>query len=96
MIFFVTRPATQTSSALAASKRPHHFNKGSLPGGMLQTNSEVAIDMNKRSQGLGFARIAKLVTSKNVNILKKEEAQSNGKEVNITAVNAKENNAKQE
>ena len=52
--------------------------------------------MNKRSQGLGFARIAKLVTSKNVNILKKEEAQYNGKEVNIAAVNAKENNAKQE
>ena len=32
---------------------------------------------------MGFARIAKLVTSKNVNILKKEEAQSNGKEVTV-------------
>ena len=50
---------------------------------MLQSGSDVSIDMNRRSQGMGFARIAKLVTSKNVNILKKEEAQSNGKEVTV-------------
>ena len=52
---------------------------------MLQSSSDVAIDMSRKSQGIGFARIAKLVTSKNVNILKKDEDQSrgNGKEVTV-------------
>lgn len=40
-----------------------------------------------RSQGLGFARIAKLVTNKNVNILKKEVptpiSEAAEKEVNM-------------
>merc|ERR1719474_1239685 len=47
---------------------------------MLQPSNgtDISIDMSRRNQGLGFARIAKLVTSKNVNILKKEEIQSNG------------------
>ena len=54
---------------------------------MLQSSgSDVAIDMSRRSQGIGFARIAKLVTSKNVNILKKEEdhqSLGNGREVTV-------------
>ena len=51
-----------------------------IQGGMLQRSNgtDISIDMSRRNQGLGFARIAKLVTSKNVNILKKEESQSNG------------------
>ena len=53
---------------------------------MLQSGSDVSIDMNRRSQGIGFARIAKLVTSKNVNILKKEEAQSNGNGKEVTVI----------
>ena len=43
---------------------------------------------------MGFARIAKLVTSKNVNILKKEEPATNGKEV--TPISVKEVESKQE
>ena len=59
-----------------------------ITGGLLQTNNDIAIDMTKgRSQGLGFARIAKLVTNKNVNILKKEaptlSAETAEKEVNM-------------
>ena len=56
---------------------------------MLQSSSDVAIDMSRRSQGLGFARIAKLVTSKNVNILKKDEdhGRGNGKEVTVVLPN---------
>ena len=52
-------------------------------GGILQTNSEVTIDMSKKNHGLGFARIAKLVTSKNQNNLRKEEAQTGEKEERI-------------
>ena len=36
--------------------------------------------MSKKNHGLGFARIAKLVTSKNQNNQRKEEAQSGEKE----------------
>ena len=36
--------------------------------------------MSKKNHGLGFARIAKLVTSKNQNNLRKEEAQVGEKE----------------
>ena len=62
------------------------FKECSL-GGILQTNSDVTIDMSRRQQGgLGFARIAKLVTSKNVNIPKKEEPVTNGKDVTPIAV----------
>ena len=58
-----------------------------LLGGILQNGSDITIDMTKRPQGMGFARIAKLVTSKNVSILKKEEHQSNGGEMSpITEV----------
>ena len=53
---------------------------------MLQSSSDVAIDMSRKSQGIGFARIAKLVTSKNVNILRKDEDQSRGNGKEVTAV----------
>ena len=71
------------SLATLTIKMLQHFNIEFLflnLGGMLQTSNgtDISIDMSRRNQGLGFARIAKLVTSKNVNILKKEESQSNG------------------
>ena len=68
-----------------------------LTGGMLQSSADVAIDMSRKSQGMGFARIAKLVTSKNVNILKKDEDHSrgNGREVTVI-LPEKENEPKQE
>ena len=52
---------------------------------MLQTgsNNDVSIDMSRRSPGIGFARIAKLVTNKNVHILKKE-SQNGGSDMNGT------------
>ena len=53
---------------------------------MLQSSSDVAIDMSRKSQGIGFARIAKLVTSKNVNILRKDEDQSRGNGKEVTAL----------
>ena len=67
---------------------------------MLQSNgSDVAIDMSRRSQGIGFARIAKLVTSKNVNILKKEEdhqSLGNGREVTVILPEKENEPSKQE
>ena len=42
--------------------------------------------MSKKNHGLGFARIAKLVTSKNQNNPKKEEAQSEGKEEAVPSI----------
>ena len=55
-------------------------------GGILQTNPDVTIDMSKKNHGLGFARIAKLVTSKNQNNPRKEEAQSEGKEEAVPSI----------
>ena len=66
---------------------------------MLQSSSDVAIDMSRRSQGIGFARIAKLVTSKNVNILKKEEdhqSLGNGREVTVILPEKENEPSKQE
>ena len=55
-------------------------------GGILQTNPEVTIDMSKKNHGLGFARIAKLVTSKNQNNLRREEAHTEGKEETVASL----------
>ena len=70
--------------------------KDLLTGGLLQTNNDIAIDMTKgRSQGLGFARIAKLVTNKNANILKKEAptlVETVEKEVNMNGARTNEEN----
>ena len=68
---------------------------------MLQSSgSDVAIDMSRRSQGIGFARIANLVTSKNVNILKKEEDHpqsfGNGREVTVILPEKENEPTKQE
>ena len=64
-------------------------------GGVLQTNPEVTIDMSRKNHGLGFARIAKLVSSKNQNNVRREEVNTGeGKEE--PAANVKEMEEKRE
>ena len=68
-----------STGASTATPLPENINPVRFSGGILQSSSDVAIDMNgagvKKGQTRGFARIAKLVTSNQTAAKKKELEQ---------------------